>query len=204
MRASGIIGVALVVAACGGAAAPAPAPTVTLAASPAAAVTATPSPRPVPSIDPTFASEDCGAPEASQFDFWVGTWDVQVRSANGVEVTGTNTITKTGCRIFEHFDAPLGGRAGYIGESLSLWVPSIGMWQQRYADNSGFAATYSGTFASGAMTLFQSSPDGRPQNTSRLVWRDIQADRLLWHNEVTRDGGQTWTPNIVIRYERRR
>jgi len=195
---------AIAVVACGGpgSVAATATPGVPPAGQPSPTGTATA--RPVPSIDRKFASQECAAPEAAQFDFWVGIWDVAVRSANGVEVSGTQTITKEGCYILEHFDAPLGGRAGYIGESVSQWVPSLGKWQQRYADNNGFAATYTGAFEGGAMILYQSADDGTVRNSSRLVWKDIEPDRHLWQNEVTRDGGKTWTANIVIRYERRR
>jgi len=197
---------AIAIAACGGGAGNVAATSTpgSSAVSQAPSATPTASPRPVPPIDRAFTSMDCAAPEAKQFDFWVGIWNVAVRSANGIEVTGTQTITKQGCHVLEHFDAPLGGRAGYIGESVSQWVPSLGKWQQRYADNDGFAATYTGSFVGGAMILYQSTDDGTVRNTSRLVWKDIEPDRHLWHNEITSDAGKTWTPNIVIRYERRR
>src|SRR3954471_13285131 len=75
----------------------------------------------------SFASTDCAAAQAAQFDFWLGTWDVVWDSPSG-PLKGTNTVTKQGCVIVEHFDARLAGVAGYIGNSAAAWVPSLGKW----------------------------------------------------------------------------
>jgi len=60
-----------------------------------------------------------GLPEASDFDFWVGHWEV--RDPDGTRV-GTNTITKRdgGCSIQEHYE----GAGGSSGTSVSFYVPS--------------------------------------------------------------------------------
>ena len=167
----------------------------------------TPAPRasvlsgPAPSLE--FASMDCAAPQAAQFDFWVGTWDVAWQGPAG-PLAGTNTVTKQGCAIVEHFDGPLGGVSGYIGNSAAAWVPSLGKWVQNYVDTTGFAGTYVGGYEGSAFILYRATAGGAIANTGRLVWKDITPDRLTWTNDVTKDGGATWAVGLTIAYTRRR
>lgn len=157
---------------------------------------------PPPSL--SFPSLDCSSAQAGQFDFWVGTWDVSWQGASG-PLTGTNTVTKqAGCVIVEHFDGPLGGVQGYIGNSAAAWVPSLGKWQQNYVDTTGFAGTYVGGVEAGAFILYRATLGGAIANTGRLVWKDISADKLTWTNDRSTDNGATWQVGIAITYTRRR
>ena len=52
----------------------------------------------------------CSQPEAHQFDFWVGTWDLTWPAGGGQPAgKGVNTITRTfdGCVVQENFDGAL-------------------------------------------------------------------------------------------------
>jgi len=157
---------------------------------------------PAPSM--SFDSLDCSAAQAKQFDFWVGTWDVSWQGASG-PLKGTNTVTKqAGCVIVEHFDGPLGGVQGYIGNSAAAWVPSLGKWTQLYIDTTGFTGTYVGGYEGSAFILYRATAGGAIANTGRLVWKDITADQLIWTNDRSVDGGATWQIGLVITYTRRR
>ena len=67
-----------------------------------------------------FADEDepvpppCSTPEFSQFDFWVGEWDLTW----GEDGRGTNVITREydGCVVRERFETE-----GFRGMSVSSW-----------------------------------------------------------------------------------
>ena len=194
---------AFVIAACG---ATVGAPAQTLTASPSPSRTPAPlasvTSGPAPSL--AFPSMDCAAAQANQFDFWVGTWDVTWTATNGSEAKGTNTVTKQGCVVLEHFDGPLGGTAGYIGNSAAAWVPTLGKWQQNYVDTTGFAGTYVGGVEAGAFILYRATLGGAIANTGRLVWKDISADKLTWTNDRSTDNGATWQVGIAITYTRRR
>ena len=155
---------------------------------------------PAPSL--SFATKDCSSGQAGQFDFWVGTWDVAWQGATG-PLTGTNTVTKqAGCVIVEHFDGPLGGVQGYVGNSAAAWVPSLGKWQQNYIDTTGFSGTYVGGVDGTAFILYRATAGGAIANTGRLVWKDISADRLTWTNDRSIDNGATWQVGLVITYTR--
>ncbi len=90
----------------------------------------------------------CSAPEASQFDFWVGDWKLTWNDTS----YGTNHILKfmDGCTVNENFNSP---SAKYIGQSWSVYNTSLKMWQQTWVDNMGAYISLTGKFENGAMTL---------------------------------------------------
>lgn len=156
-----------------------------------------------PAPSAAFPSQDCDGPEAQQFDFWVGTWDVAWQGPTG-PLKGTNTVTKQGCIVIEHFEGPLGS-PNYIGNSASAWVPTLKRWVQHYRDTSGFNASYVGGFEAKAFVLYRATPGLAVANTARLVWRNITPEELVWETERSTDGGATWTNSgLTIAYTRRR
>lgn len=60
----------------------------------------------------------CSAPEARQFDFWVGEWNLYSADT----LTGTNKIYKImdGCAVQENFEIK---NKGYTGKSWSMYNP---------------------------------------------------------------------------------
>lgn len=87
-------------------------------------------------------------PEATDFDFWVGEWEVRT---SGGELAGHNTITKRdgGCLIQENWR---GGGAS-TGTSVSFFQPSRGQWRQIWTGSNGTMFDISGGFVDGAMRM---------------------------------------------------
>ena len=87
-------------------------------------------------------------PEADDFDFWVGEWEVRT---SGGELAGHNTITKRdgGCLIQENWR---GGGAS-TGTSVSFFQPSRGQWRQIWTGSNGTMFDISGGFVDGAMRM---------------------------------------------------
>lgn len=141
----------------------------------------------------------CSAPEASQFDFWVGAWDVTWADSGH----GTNTITKPlgQCVIEEHF-ADLDTNS-LKGMSVSVYDPRHKQWQQTWVDNQGGYMVFTGGFADGKMILSRKAtrPDGK-EVVQRMVWHDITADSLIWDWQASEDNGTTWKTNWQILYKR--
>lgn len=73
-----------------------------------------------------------GRPEASQFDFWLGRWEV--RAPDGTLI-GHDTISKRdgGCSIVEEWE----GSGGSSGTGITFFVPSRGQWRQVWTGSSG-------------------------------------------------------------------
>jgi len=167
-----------------------------------------------PSHDVTTPAASCAAPERRQFDFWLGDWDVVMRSHANDDTTkpwvtshGTNRIRKKfdGCVVEETFTSLDGPDGPWSGTSVSQWVPSENQWKQTWVDNQGSYLLHYGGIENGQMILY-SPPRTKDGVTiqKRMVFFDIQKDAMNWRWEGTRDGGNTWTPEITLRYTRHR
>lgn len=99
--------------------------------------------------------QPCSEEQAKQFDFWVGTWDLEWTDAKGVKQTGTNVINKIlgGCVIEENFNG--GGSPEYLGKSHSLFDAKSRMWKQTWVDSGGDYLDFVGEFKDGKMMLWR-------------------------------------------------
>ena len=89
-----------------------------------------------------------GIPEASDFDFWLGRWEVRMPDGT---LVGHNTIEKKngGCAIEEHWE----GAGGSSGTSMSFFLPSRGEWRQVWTGSSGTLFDITGRYRDGAMRM---------------------------------------------------
>ena len=150
-----------------------------------------------------FAADDgeaAKAPELSQFDFWVGEWDLTWPDSG----RGTNIITKDydGYVITEHFDgAP---SMEFQGMSVSVFNSKIGKWQQTWVDNQGGYLDFVGGFKDGVMDLRRVAVENGDSVTYRMLWHNITADSLDWIWQKSHDSGVQWQDLWPIHYVRRR
>lgn len=148
----------------------------------------------------TQAPKPCSAEECSQFDFWLGDWDL----THSDTVHATNLITKEmdGCVVHEHFNDPSNN---YRGESWSMYSPALKKWQQTWVDNQGAYIVLTGTFVNGEMTLTTEPQMLKGVKTiSRMVYYNIKKDSLDWRWEASTDEGKTWKQNWLIHYKRKK
>lgn len=154
----------------------------------------------------------CATPEAREFDFWLGDWDLagRMRVRPGVdewrETRSTNSIRSimNGCVTLERFENRTPG--AWAGMSVSSWNPHTRQWQQTWVDDQGGYITLAGAFADGRMILItpaRALPSGDTA-VNRMVFHDITGDRLQWDWEVSRDGGRNWEGMWTITYRRRK
>jgi hypothetical protein len=87
-------------------------------------------------------------PEASDFDFWIGRWEVRLPDGT---LVGTNTIAKRdgGCSIQERWE----GAGGSSGTSVSFFLPSRGEWRQVWTGSSGTLFDITGKLVDGSMRM---------------------------------------------------
>jgi tetratricopeptide (TPR) repeat protein len=138
------------------------------------------------------------SPEAKQFDFWVGEWDVQV----GGQTVGTNVIQRLedGCIIMENWT----GRGGSTGRSMNIYVPLIKKWRQIYMSNGQVVWDMSGEYRDGAMRYEGEilAPNGK--RMTRVVFYNLAPDRVRHTQDDSTDGGKTWANVWDSVYVRRR
>ena len=119
----------------------------------------------------------CSSPKCTQFDFWIGEWEVE---ANGAQA-GTNRITKIldGCVIMEEWE----GGSNFKGKSFNRYDPVTQKWEQYWVDNKGGVLRISGGYADGKMVMSGESvgPNGSV------------VDRITWHNKKMERFGRSGT-----------
>ena len=153
-------------------------------------------------------TQPCSRPEARQFDFWLGEWDLswpaeQTGGAKGEIATGTNRITKLfgECVIEENFSTSDGA---FLGHSASVFDVRTEQWRQTWVDNMGGYLVFTGGYADHAMEL-RTEPAERDGQTfiQRMVFSDIAPDSLRWNWQNSTDAGHTWHDVWTITYRRR-
>jgi Tetratricopeptide repeat len=135
-------------------------------------------------------AKPCSAkPEARQFDFWLGEWNVQL--PNG-QPAGTNRVELLlgDCVLMENWT----GNGGLQGKSFNFFHAGLGKWHQTWVDSKGGALFFSGEFKDGAMRLSGENvgADGK-KAWQRMTFTPLAANKVrqLW--EQSEDGGKTWT-----------
>ena len=134
-----------------------------------------------------------------EFDFWLGDWDL-TWAPDG---RGRNRISSRwdGRVILEEFDGT--PSVDLRGMSVSVLSPETGVWHQTWVDSQGGYLDFRGGLQDGAMILERAAlVDGRAIR-QRMVWGDIEADRLTWRWERSGDEGASWTTLWEIAYRRR-
>jgi hypothetical protein len=142
--------------------------------------------------------QPCEAPEARQFDFWLGEWDLTW----GEDGRGRNTVRSrySGCVIEENFDGT--PSMVFRGMSISAFNARLKVWQQTWVDSQGGYIHLTGEFANGKMILFNRPLDSDGRVLFRMTFYNIGPDSLDWDWERSEDGGQTWELRWRIHYQR--
>jgi hypothetical protein len=145
-------------------------------------------------------------PEARQFDFWIGTWDVtpwQVANPTPQQKMGVNEVYPIleHCAISENWEGARGGK----GKSYNFHDPRLKKWRQVWIADGGGVLDYTGEFSDGAMRFLGWNLD--PQGNrleQKLTFFAVAPDTVRQLFEVSSDGGKSWKPTFDGRYVRRR
>ena len=165
----------------------------------AAALMSTPAAAQAPApTAPQAPPKPCLGPEYSQFDFWVGRWDVS--TTRKPAVVAHSLIEKVyGCGIRENW-APNNGQDG---GSLSIYVPAEKGWRQTWIDSSGAHVEFKGGWTGKAMVLTGDwpGPDGRA-NLVRMTYTLGADGSVRQAGEASSDHGRTWKPAFDFTYRK--
>lgn len=157
----------------------------------------------------TLAVEEAAEEAASKakvenaLDFWVGEWDLEWKDAAGDTKSGYNRISKIldDNVILEEFDGKPG--MDFRGKSVSVYDRLTKSWKQTWVDSEGNYMDFDG-YQDGDRFVFARSfqRDGATIHT-RMVFKDIEADSLVWDWERSDDGGESWKLLWQIHYSRK-
>jgi tetratricopeptide (TPR) repeat protein len=131
----------------------------------------------------------CNSPEFHQFDFWIGSWEVQ--NPQG-QVVGHNDVNRVvgGCVLQENWTSSRGFESG---TSFNFYDYRDNKWHQDYYDNSGNMGNYpplAGELRDGRMVLLSASGI---QPLSRWTWYEISPGKVRQMAEQSTDGGKSWS-----------
>jgi len=131
----------------------------------------------------TFSQEKkecpCCSSEYSQFDYWVGEWDVF--DTTGTKV-GSNIITKLedGCLLKEQWTST----GKHTGTSYNFYNRTDKSWNQIWVDNQGTVLDLKGELINGAMTLKSSLVKNKDGEN---IYH-----RIAWHQQKDGSVMQVW------------
>jgi hypothetical protein len=148
---------------------------------------------------PPSNSLGCTSPQARQFDFWVGKWDVYL-SVNPQQKVATSLIEKLyhGCAVRENWtpvnDKPSG--------SMNAYSPEQKRWRQLWADSNGGSALFSGGWDGKSMILTGTWPQpGHSTQLTRMTYRPLYDGSVEQIGATSDDAGRTWQPAFDFIYK---
>ena len=150
-------------------------------------------------------------PEARQFDFWVGEWDVnlRIRQDDGRWLDQVRSEARiypilNGKAVLELWsdertDGIKGYSLRYFDTAREEWV----LWLNWPGPNRSGSSSLSGTFRHGRGEFFSTrrGQDGT-ETISRYTFSDITPTSLRWDDAFSRDGGATWRHNWIMEFTR--
>lgn len=149
----------------------------------------------------------CTAPEADQFDFYIGTWAVEQAfpqpDGTVLEFPATTTVERShgGCVLVEHWRGEVqthwsGMEAPVMvhGFSVRAWDPVDEVWNIQWLDSRRprLGAAASGTFEDGVGEFLFPPQGDDPDRFARIRFHEITATSLEWDLTFTQDGGDSW------------
>lgn len=141
-------------------------------------------------------------PEARQFDFWIGEWDVTDR-ANGTPVGSSSVQLILGsCVIFENWTS----KGGNDGKSFNVYDTLSRQWQQTWVDDQGTLSIYKGRFADGKMVITTDNQQlaKGSQQMLRMTFTPEKDGSVRQFGEASTDGGSTWKTSYDLVYRRKK
>jgi tetratricopeptide (TPR) repeat protein len=132
----------------------------------------------------------CNTAEYHQFDFWVGSWEVQ--NPQG-QVLGHNNVTSEddGCVLQEHWASQRLEK----GTSFNFFDNRDNKWHQIYFDNSGNMGAYppmAGGLKDGRMVFLTDATQSPLYRWTFYPLNETKTKVRQWA-ESSNDGGKTWT-----------
>ena len=147
--------------------------------------------------------------ESRQFDFWVGTWDVNLRMIQD-DLTWADRV-RSEAKIYRILDgkailefwnsnAIKGYSLRHFDRDKKKWVLYLN-WP---GNNRSGTSSMEGSFRHGRGEFFatRQNPDGQ-EVLSRFTFSDIAPSSLRWDDAFSQDGGKSWTHNWIMEFSRK-
>lgn len=167
---------------------------------------------------PGSAAAACSSPQARQFDFWLGKWDIQqkILQSDGtwLELPAHNSVTSVmdGCALLERWR----GKVKFFWEgmqhvesmealSVRAYDPKSQTWRIHWMSSRTptFGEPFEGNFHEKHGEFFSTRQGPRGKQLSRIVFSDIRKRSVHWELAISNDDGATWTQVWIMEMRRR-
>lgn len=146
------------------------------------------------------------------FDFLVGTWDVEhkrlLEPLTGSDKWDTETNSTTSAWTYLDGSISIDEIAlpdrGWTGMSLRVYSPETGQWSIWWVNSRDgkLAPPVHGGWADGSCRLIgDDQHEGTPVRVT-YEWSDISETTAQWKQDYSADGEQSWETNWVMRFSR--
>lgn len=145
--------------------------------------------------------------QAREFDFWIGEWDVYPNGANVIVGHSKIEMASGGCMILENWTAL--GLMPNTGKSMNYVNAVTGKWEQYWIGSGGLNPNnpqkfVNGEYREGAMRFeFEQVTRQGQKQMGRFIFFNERPDQVRQFNEVSSDGGKTWTTVYDFIYKRK-
>ena len=147
-------------------------------------------------------------PQAREFDFWVGEWDVYPNGANTLIGLSKIEMVSGGCMILENWTAV--GPMPNTGKSMNYVNAVTGKWEQFWLGSGGLTVNnpqkfVNGEYRDGAMRFeFEQLDRSGKKQIGRFIFFNEGPDQVRQFNEVSSDAGKTWVTLYDFVYKRKK
>jgi Tfp pilus assembly protein PilF len=139
-------------------------------------------------------------PEARQFDFWLGEWDVKNTLGQQAGQSSIQLILGQ-CVLLENWTNAGGGS----GKSFNVFNRQTRQWHQTWVDDQGSFTEYKqGEYKDGKLSFLaeQAGPNGQKQ-WQRMTFFNLSPERVRQLGETSSDDGKTWQISFDLLYQRK-
>ncbi len=138
--------------------------------------------------------------EYSQFNFWVGKWDV-ITPAGQHAGNSEIDLMNNGCTIVENWY----GANGSQGKSFNYFDTTDNKWHQFWINQSAQKTTFEGKLVDGNMVYYSydHANDNSKPYLQRLTFYNLGPDKVRQFDEISSDSGKTWSVGYDLTYTRK-
>lgn len=149
----------------------------------------------------------CNSPEARQFDFWIGEWNINQKiiqkDGTWLETKAHTSVTPilSGCALEEHwrgdvkfFWQSMKEIKPMKGFSIRYYNPKEKVWYIHWMDNFGLKLGHGmkGNFKDGRGEFFTERDTPQGIQFSRITFSDIKENSVHWELALSNDNKMSW------------
>jgi len=135
-------------------------------------------------------------PEARQFDFWIGEWNVTTPDGKPAGTSRIEVIAN-GAGLLENWSSP-----NAPGKSLNAYNAAKRQWQQFWVGAGGGVLELAGGMVDGNMVLMGEHDVRGRHVLEKITWTPNAGGSVRQHWEQSTDGGKTWATAFDGRYRK--